>query len=69
MTQTRTTNHHQPDLSSTADGSETGLRGAALLDDPTHNKGTAFTAEERQRYGLEGLLPASVENLDRQQRL
>ena len=42
------------------------LRGVALLDDPARNKGTAFTSEERRRYGLEGLLPPSVEGLDRQ---
>ncbi len=41
-------------------------RGVALLEDPRRNKGTAFTAEERQKYRLEGLLPSSVENLDRQ---
>jgi malate dehydrogenase (oxaloacetate-decarboxylating)(NADP+) len=42
------------------------LRGVALLDDPIRNKGTAFTSEERRKYGLEGLLPHAVENLDRQ---
>ncbi len=42
------------------------LRGRALLDNATLNKGTAFTAEERERYALEGLLPASIESLDRQ---
>jgi malate dehydrogenase (oxaloacetate-decarboxylating)(NADP+) len=42
------------------------LRGSELLNDPVQNKGTAFTAEERRRYGLEGLLPTSVESLDRQ---
>ena len=42
------------------------LRGQALLDDPTLNKGTAFSLEERRRLGLEGLLPSSVEGLDRQ---
>ncbi|MGA7383234.1 MAG: NAD-dependent malic enzyme [Methylocella sp.] len=42
------------------------LRGVALLDDPIRNKGTAFTSEERRQYGLEGLLPHAVENLDRQ---
>ena len=40
--------------------------GMALLDDPINNKGTAFTVKERAEYGLEGLLPASVESLDRQ---
>src|SRR5262245_44652580 len=42
------------------------LRGLALLDTPTLNKGTAFTPEERREYGLEGLLPHAVETLDRQ---
>ena len=41
-------------------------RGVALLDDSVHNKGTAFTAQERVEFGLEGLLPPSVESLDRQ---
>ena len=38
----------------------------AILDDPTRNKGTAFTEVERQKYGLEGLLPDEVEDIDRQ---
>jgi malate dehydrogenase (oxaloacetate-decarboxylating)(NADP+) len=42
------------------------LRGLALLDTPTLNKGTAFTEEERRDYGLEGLLPYVVDTLDRQ---
>ena len=42
------------------------LRSVALLEDPVHNKGTAFTSEERVELGLEGLLPPSVESLDRQ---
>jgi len=42
------------------------LRGQSLLDDPVLNKGTAFSAAERHRHGLEGLLPSSVEGLDRQ---
>jgi malate dehydrogenase (oxaloacetate-decarboxylating)(NADP+) len=46
-------------------GRNAGL-GLALLDDPTNNKGTAFTAKERAEFGLEGLLPPSVESLDRQ---
>jgi malate dehydrogenase (oxaloacetate-decarboxylating)(NADP+) len=41
-------------------------KGFALLEDPIRNKGTAFTQEERRRYGLEGLLPHSVDSLDRQ---
>jgi malate dehydrogenase (oxaloacetate-decarboxylating)(NADP+) len=46
-------------------GRNAGL-GLALLDDPTNNKGTAFTATERAEFDLEGLLPPSVESLDRQ---
>jgi malate dehydrogenase (oxaloacetate-decarboxylating)(NADP+) len=42
------------------------LRGQAILNDPIQNKGTAFSADERRRYGLDGLLPTSVEGLDRQ---
>src|SRR6202048_1775721 len=37
-----------------------------LLNDPVRNKGTAFTLEERRKYGLEGLLPQAAESLDRQ---
>jgi len=44
----------------------TDLSGAQLLDSPVYNKGTAFTVEERRRFGLEGLLPPAVETLDRQ---
>jgi malate dehydrogenase (oxaloacetate-decarboxylating) len=39
-------------------------RGRALLRDPRHNRGTAFTARERSALGLEGLLPAAVLSLD-----
>jgi malate dehydrogenase (oxaloacetate-decarboxylating)(NADP+) len=42
------------------------LRGMELLTDPAGNKGTAFTTEDRRKYGLEGLLPHGVESLDRQ---
>ena len=40
--------------------------GIALLDDPVLNKGTAFTAAERRKHGLEGLLPPTVETIERQ---
>jgi len=50
----------------TVKAQSTDLHGEALLNDPLHNKGTAFTAAERKKYGLEGLLPAAVEGIDRQ---
>ena len=42
------------------------LRGALLLSAPAWNKGTAFTDEERTRFGLHGLLPPYIETLDEQ---
>ena len=42
------------------------LRGRELIDAPLHNKGTAFSDEERSRHGLWGLLPPHVESLDEQ---
>jgi malate dehydrogenase (oxaloacetate-decarboxylating)(NADP+) len=41
-------------------------RGTALLRDPTLNKGTAFTEQERDVLGLRGLLPAHVSTQDEQ---
>ena len=43
-------------------------RGRDLLRDPRLNRGTAFTVEERNAPGLEGLLPASVLSLEEQTR-
>src|ERR1700737_1118901 len=40
--------------------------GYALLHNPRSNKGTAFTAAERRAYGLEGLLPPAVTNIELQ---
>jgi malate dehydrogenase (oxaloacetate-decarboxylating)(NADP+) len=40
--------------------------GVDLLRDPTLNKGTAFTEEERKALGLEGLLPPYVNSLETQ---
>jgi len=45
-----------------------GLRGHALLTEPSLNKGTAFTLEERAALGLEGLLPPQVSTLRQQVR-
>ena len=38
----------------------------AILADPLVNRGTAFTVDERQRFGLLGRLPSAVETLDQQ---
>jgi malate dehydrogenase (oxaloacetate-decarboxylating)(NADP+) len=40
--------------------------GYDLLHNPRLNKGTAFTEAERRAYGLEGLLPPTVTNIDLQ---
>eukprot|EP00095_Tigriopus_kingsejongensis_P012467 snap_masked-scaffold8328_size2774-processed-gene-0.0 protein:Tk12467 transcript:snap_masked-scaffold8328_size2774-processed-gene-0.0-mRNA-1 annotation:"malate dehydrogenase" len=40
--------------------------GRAMLADRFTNKGTAFTVEERRRFGLDGHLPPVVENLETQ---
>ncbi len=44
------------------------LRGVELLRHPSYNKGTAFTQEERDAFGLEGLLPHGVSTLEQQAR-
>jgi malate dehydrogenase (oxaloacetate-decarboxylating) len=40
--------------------------GMDLLDRPQLNKSTAFTEEERKKFGLHGLLPPQTETLDEQ---
>src|SRR5205807_2744724 len=40
--------------------------GMDLLDTPLLNKGTAFTEEERNKFGLHGLLPPHIEDLNEQ---
>jgi len=41
-------------------------KGTALLRRPLYNKGTGFTAEERRRLDLEGLLPAQHNDIETQ---
>lgn len=55
--------------SSHLDGSgciNTKARGMAVLTTPLLNKGTAFTAEEREELGLTGLLPPVISTLEAQ---
>ncbi len=42
---------------------QTTARGLAVLNSPTLNKGTAFTAAERNALGLTGLLPPDISSL------
>ncbi|MBC2194563.1 NAD-dependent malic enzyme [Listeria booriae] len=42
------------------------MNGYARLNDPIQNKGTAFTKEEREKWGLHGLIPAQIETLEQQ---
>ncbi|NIR36396.1 MAG: oxaloacetate-decarboxylating malate dehydrogenase, partial [Actinobacteria bacterium] len=43
-----------------------GERGRALLEEPLLNKGTAFSADEREAFDLTGYLPAHVSTMDEQ---
>lgn len=43
---------------------ETSLSGFELLENPLLNKGTAFTPDEREAFGLHGLLPPHIGSLD-----
>jgi malate dehydrogenase (oxaloacetate-decarboxylating) len=45
---------------------ETSLTGYDLINQPMLNKGTAFTEEERDLFGLHGLLPPHIGNLNDQ---
>ena len=45
---------------------ETPLRARALLAEPSLNKSTAFSDQERTNFGLHGLLPARVEIIEEQ---
>ena len=52
--------------SSTPEGRSETPCGIDLLNRQGLNKGTAFTREERTRFGLHGLLPPQIETLDEQ---
>ena len=47
---------------------EVPYRGTRLLRHPMYTKGTAFSPEEREAFGLEGLLPYAVSTMERQER-
>ena len=51
-------------MATAASASTMTYTGYELLHDPRLNKGTAFTAAERRKYGLEGLLPATVSTIE-----
>jgi malate dehydrogenase (oxaloacetate-decarboxylating) len=45
---------------------KTPLRGLEVLNSPSLNKGSAFSAEERNSLGLTGLIPPEIGSLDKQ---
>ena len=53
------------DLTRTADGYRLTVpkRGTSVLRYPLYNKGTGFSADERRRFHLEGLLPSQVNDI------
>ena len=51
---------HKVDTTGVGERTPKDRRGLDVLRDPLLNRGTAFTEEERDAYGLRGLLPANV---------
>jgi len=53
------------DLTRTADGQQLRVpaKSTSILRYPLYNKGTGFTADERRRFHLEGLLPAQINDI------
>ncbi len=47
---------------------EVPYRGSRLLRQPMYTKSSAFSKEERQAFGLEGLLPSAVSTMEQQER-
>lgn len=60
--------HVLPSQSARRQRLEALVTGPDLLNDPTLNRGTAFTPEERKQLGLVGLLPSAVTPLEEQAR-
>ncbi len=58
------------DLRRTKDGYQLNVpvSGSAVLRFPLYNKGTGFTAEERKRFKLDGLLPSQKNDIETQAR-
>jgi malate dehydrogenase (oxaloacetate-decarboxylating) len=50
----------------TMPNSNIALRGQSLLANATYNKGSAFSAEEREAFGLIGMLPVQIDTIDKQ---
>jgi len=51
---------------STSGHQDCAITGSALLQTPYLNKGSAFSADERKEFDLEGLLPSQVNTLEEQ---
>jgi len=51
---------------STSGPIECAVKGTVLLNTPYFNRGSAHTVEEREEFGLKGLLPQSVQTLEQQ---
>jgi malate dehydrogenase (oxaloacetate-decarboxylating) len=54
------------EISASSGPTKVGLKGYELINDPTLNKGTAFTEAERDLFHLHGLLPPHIGALDDQ---
>ncbi len=48
--------------------SEVPMRGTRLLRHPMYTKGSAFNAQERKDFGLDGLLPSAASTMEQQER-